>query len=146
MFEYCKSAIEGINFILVEKEEVEEVRRSLTMRFKNESTVPGTRSFHQFIPLTRDKIAMKQCSKDENYDLIHDFSIGAEEKPVNIFVSGYVCCKCDDKIWIGMALEIDMENKDLLIKFIHPALPSHSFYWKDCKDMFCTINEYSVHC
>ena len=57
MFEYCKSAIEGIKFILVEKEEV---RRSLTKRFENASTVPETRSFHQFIPLTRDKIAMKQ--------------------------------------------------------------------------------------
>ena len=27
---------------------------------------------------------MKQCSENENYDLIYDFSIGAEEKPVNI--------------------------------------------------------------
>ena len=83
MFEYCKSATEGIKFILVEKEEVEGVRRSLTMRFKNASTVPGTRNFHQFIPLARDKIAMKQCSEDENYDLIYDFSIRAEEKLVN---------------------------------------------------------------
>ena len=46
-----------------------------------------------------------------------------------------------------MVLEIDMVNKDLLIKFMHIALLSHSFYWKeDFKDMFCTINEYSVHC
>ena len=144
MFEYCKSAIEAIKFILVEKEKVEEVRRSLTMRFENASTVPGTRSFHQFIPLARDKIAIKQCSEDKNYDLIYDFSIGTEEKAVNFFASGYVCCKWDNKIWIGMVLEIDMENKDWLM---HPALPSHSFYWKeDFKDMFCTIYEYSVHC
>ena len=48
-----------------------------------------------------------------------------------------------------MVLEIDMENKDLLIKFMHPALPSHSFYWKeDLKDIYfvplmnilCTVN------
>ena len=39
MFEYCKSAIEGINFILVENEEVKEVRRSLTTRFENASTI-----------------------------------------------------------------------------------------------------------
>ena len=84
MFEYCKSSIEGIKFILVEKEEVEKVR-SLTMRLENASQVPGTRSFYQFIPLVRDKIAMKQCGEDENYDLIYDFSIGAEEKPVIFF-------------------------------------------------------------
>ena len=97
MFEYCKYAIEGIKFIMVEKKKVE-VRRSLTMRFENASTVPET-SFHQFIPLAKDRIAMKQCSKDENYDRIYDFSIGAEEKPVNFFfVPGYVCCKCNNKI------------------------------------------------
>ena len=75
------------------------------------------------------------------------FLLGLKEKTVNFFfVLGYVCCWCDNEIWIGMVLEIDMENKDLLIKFMHPALPSHSFYWEDFKDMFCTINEYSVHC
>ena len=48
-----------------------------------------------------------------------------------------------------MLLEIDMENKELLIKFMHPALPIHSFYWKeDFKDVcfvpsaniLCTVN------
>ena len=73
----------------------------------------------------RDKIAMKQCIKDENYDLIHDFSIGAEEKSVNILVSGYVCCKCNNKIWIGMVLEIDMENKELLILSLCTQLFHH---------------------
>ena len=35
-----------------------------------------------------------------------------------------------------MALEIDMGNNDLLNKFMHPALPSHSFYWiEDFKDI-----------
>ena len=82
---------------------------------------------------------MKQCSEDENYDLIYELSIGAEEK------NSEICCRCD-KIWIDMVLEIDTENKDFQIKFIYPALPSHSFYWKnDFKDMFCAINEYSVH-
>ena len=63
-------------------------------------------------------------------------SVGAEEKPVK-FVSGYVCCRCDNKIWIGMVLEIDMENKELLIKFMHSALPSHSFYWKEDLNVLC---------
>ena len=45
MSEYCKSAIEGIKFILIEKEEVEEARRSRTIRFENASTVPGQEVF-----------------------------------------------------------------------------------------------------
>ena len=140
------TAIEGIKSILIEKEKVEEARRSLTIRFENASTVPGTGSFHQFIPLKRDKIALKQCSEHENYDLIYDFSIGVEEKLVK-FVSVYVYCRYDNNIRTGMLLEIDMENKELLIKFMHPALPIHSFYWKEnFKDMFCGISKYSVHC
>ena len=36
------------------------------MRFKKVFIVPGTRSYHQFIPIVRDEIAMKECSEDEN--------------------------------------------------------------------------------
>ena len=89
---------------------------------------------------------MKQCSKDENYDLIYNFYIGAEEKSVKFVVSGYVCCRCDNSIWIGMVLEIHMENKNLLIKFMHPALLSHSFYWKeDFKDI-CIVALTNILC
>ena len=138
-----ESAIEDIKFILVEKEEVEEMRRGLTMRFENASRVPRTKSFHQFILLAKDKIAMKQCSKDKNYDQTYDFSIEVEHF---FFASGYVCCQCDNKIWIGMVLEINMENNDLLIKFIHPSLPSHSFYWKeDFKDI-CFVPLTNILC
>ena len=47
-------------------------------------------SFHQFIPLARDKTTMKQCSKTENYNLIYDFSIWAKEKPVNFLFQMFV--------------------------------------------------------
>ena len=48
-----------------------------------------------------------------------------------------------------MVLEIDMENKDLLIKFMQLALPSHSFDWKEdfkdicflpLMDILCTVD------
>ena len=57
---------------------------------------------------------MKQFSENENKELIYDFSIGAEKKkqknkkkiPVKCVISGYVCYSCNNKIWIGMVLEI----------------------------------------
>ena len=52
----------SMKFILIEKEENEDARRNLTMRFDNASTVPGTRNFYQFIPRDRNKIVMKQVS------------------------------------------------------------------------------------
>ena len=74
---------------------------------------------------------MKQCSEDEIYDLIFDFSIGAEENQWNFSIQDMFVAGATIKIWIGMVLENDMENKDLQIKLMHPALASHSFYWKE---------------
>ena len=139
MYEFCNSFVQGVNFILIEKEEIDKERRSLTKRFKDATTIPGTRSFHHFNPLGGSRIAMKRCSEDENYDLIYNFSAGAETKIVQCVVSGYVCCKCDNKFWIGIVLEIDTENDDLLIKFMHPALPSHSFYWDQDFEDTCLV-------
>ena len=91
-------------------------------------------------------MSMKQCSEDENSDLIYDLSIRAEEKLVKFVVLGYVCCRCNNKIWIGMVLEINTEIKDLPIKFMHLALPSHWFYWKeDFKDK-CFVPLMNILC
>ena len=82
------------------------------MTFENASLVPGTRSFHQFIPLVRNEIAMKQCSKDENYDLIYDFSIGAEEKPVNFLFWDMFVVSVTIKFGLAWSWKLIMENKD----------------------------------
>ena len=55
----------GIKFIFITKDELTKTQESLEDRFAKAMTIPGTRSYHEFIPLNKNTIAMKYCSKDQ---------------------------------------------------------------------------------
>ena len=44
--------IQGIKFIFITKDELTKTRKSLENRFTKAITIPGTRSYHEFIPLS----------------------------------------------------------------------------------------------
>ena len=58
LFNFCKD-IEGINFIYLSKDEVDATRVKFAKRFDKIETIPGTRSFHNFIPITSNEIRVK---------------------------------------------------------------------------------------
>ena len=37
--------------------------------------------------------------------------------------------------WVGIILEVDTEQDDAKVKFMHPAGPAWSFYWPDVDDI-----------
>ena len=51
MFTYCTNNIKGINFIYISSESLIETRLLQSERFKNVKAIPGTRDFHEFIPV-----------------------------------------------------------------------------------------------
>ena len=52
MFGYCGSSIKGVNFTKIGKQDMAPVRQMLVARFKSGKTFPGTRSYHQYSPLS----------------------------------------------------------------------------------------------
>ena len=69
MFEYCKGEIKGIDFIFVDDSEISELRKNMESGLSNARTFPGTRSFHQFIPLSPNTIAT--LVSEDNYFLFY---------------------------------------------------------------------------
>ena len=55
-----------------------ETQESLEDRFAKTITFPGTRSYHEFIPLSENTSAMKYCSKDQ--EVATTFSFSNEDK------------------------------------------------------------------
>ena len=49
-------------------------RGYLTARFDCGSTVPGTRSFHLFVPQGKGVVSYKRCADDDEFAGTHDFS------------------------------------------------------------------------
>ena len=56
--------IQGIKFILFTKDELIKTPDNSKDRFAKAITIPGTRSYHEFIPPSENTIAMKYCNKD----------------------------------------------------------------------------------
>ena len=62
MFNFCKDNIGGINFIYLSKDKDDATRAKFAKRFDNIKTISGTRSFHEFIPVTPNEIGVTFCS------------------------------------------------------------------------------------
>ena len=68
MCNLCKDNIEGINFIYLSKDEVDATRAKSAKQKQDQEqdSIPGTRSFHKFIPITPNEIGVKFCSEDQD--------------------------------------------------------------------------------
>ena len=75
MFEFCVEEIKGIDFLFLKNQEIGNIRVNMEERYKRADTVPGTRSFHQFIPISDSIIGAKYVSDDQYYAIQFDFSI-----------------------------------------------------------------------
>ena len=119
-------------------------RESLEDRFTKAITIPGTRNYHEFIPLRENTIAMKYCSKDQevatsfsfsNEDKVSDAVNSNEGPSENVKALTFVSCYYDNYWWIGLILEKVDHQEDSRIKSMHPHGPSPSFVWPSFEDI-----------
>jgi hypothetical protein len=108
--------------LFLKSEDIFSVRKSLTPRLNNAKTLPGTRSFHQFIPQDTTSINVKRVFEQEEFNLTFNFT-GSIQNLQEIIAGKYFICKYKMLNWVGLVSEVDEENDDALVKFMHPHLP-----------------------
>ena len=121
-------------FLLAVKETVDKKRSMLDKRFQGTFAVPGTRSFHQFVPVGEHAIATKRCSDDIPFVLQHD--LYCQASVVNVDINDIVSCLYENTWWIGLVMEIENEQNDACGKFMHPHSPGRSFHWPERDDIW----------
>ncbi len=47
----------------------------------------------------------------------------------NVKIMEFIACQYDSFWWVGLVQEIDQEQEDILVKFMHPHGPSLYFTW-----------------
>ena len=117
-----------------------ELRSSHVNRYKGiEDPIPGTRSYHQFIPLSKDRIGARRCSDDAEFACVHDFhaTFCLDEE---IVIGSYAAVVYDQCWWLCLILERNVEERDVQVKFLHPKGPSSYFYWPQ-RDDVCFVPE-----
>ena len=96
-------------------------------RYKRTDTVLGTRSFHQFIPISDSIIGAKYASNDQYYAVQFDFNIVDLLGPGDtLSPSQFVVCLYGRQYWVEVIMEVSTENLDVKVKFMHPKLPTPS--------------------
>ena len=132
MFDFGQQSIKEIDFFFISISDALVDVPMLDNMFKNVETLPGTRSFHEFIPISERHIAAERCSGDETYDIKHDLlKLPAEPQ---IKVLSYVTCSHDNEWRVGIILEINKDERDILVKFMTPNGPAGSFKWPEPDD------------
>ena len=127
----CKTEIPEVSFFGISKARMIEVRQIMQQRYDLGKTIPGTRCSHHFIPLSKKQIFHKLTSEDTDLNLF-EFGFYESNPNLNDFnVATYVCCIYNTFWWIGLIIEIDQEQGDLEIEFMHPHGPKKTFAWPE---------------
>ena len=147
MIDLCREEINEIIFFDISQLEMMNICEKLQNRFEKGRTLPGTRSFHHFVPQSNSKISYKITSNDDffsgSFNFFNDNSFQLEMKMITI--GRFVSCVYDTFWWIGMVEYIDETDGDLSIKFFHPYGPSKSFYWPS-RDDTCDVPINNILC
>ena len=133
LFEWANESISGTIFKYCSTEEYEDVKGQLENRFQNSRTIPGTRKLHSFVPISRDTLNVQ----------VYSFSTVPKEEKVAKqdselvidSISGFVTCTYDRKWWLACVLNVDAENAEAKVTFLHPHGPSRSFKYPNIPDI-----------
>ena len=105
---------------------------------KTTKTLPSTHSYHNFTPISNTKIGTKVVSEQLEYSFVFNFQTDEIIKEclfINMSFEVFVCLIYDNNPWIGLVEEINIENKDFQVRFMHPCYPSRSYYWPSRNDV-----------
>ena len=81
LFGFCVEEIKGIEFLFLKNQEIGNIKVNMEERYKRTDTVPGTRSFHQFILIPDSIIGAKYVSDVQYYAIQFDFNIVHLSRP-----------------------------------------------------------------
>ena len=139
-FDFCITHISNMNFHFDSREELQVIRSVLETSFRDLHTLPGTRNFHNFRPLDAvGTIEARRISTDKEPALTFNLkSIPLFTNADRLYPGCFIACIYDDLWYFGMVSEVNQNERDVLVKFLHPNGPSPSFYWPSFDDI-CAI-------
>ena len=93
------------------------------------------------------QIGYKRVSDDNDYAGTFPFSEAANPKVGfdKISANEYVACYYNSGWWVGLVQDVNCDEKDAEIIFLHPAGPSNCFTWAKRKDV-CLVPCMNVIC
>ena len=132
-YEYCR-------IIYIPKDDLTQVRTKLKTRYELGHTVPGTRSYHVFIPQNIGIISFKRIGEDKEISGQHSF-FQSQQTSIIPNYQDYVAVKYDHHWWIGLVVAVESVSMKAKIKFMSPHDPTRNFFWSQRDDICWVTND-----
>lgn len=122
-----------ISFHFISKESVELTRSILENHFNDVLTLPGTRLFHSFQPMDHSgNVEARRISKNDKancivFNLLNNQQHSQLVELEDLIPGCFSACAYDSLWYFGMVYEVNPEEKDVTVKFLHPNRLSPSF-------------------
>lgn len=123
MFSFCSENLKGIKYFYVDSEEITKNETELQVRVKECLTIPGTRSFHRFLPVADDKV---QCYKTSQSSTFTEM-VTTKKVSLNLEDNDVIACTYDKQWWLGTIKNVNLEHNDCFVHFFEPSGPRTTF-------------------
>ena len=114
----------------------EQEAKILAERFKYCRTVPGTRSFHSFIPISISSVDVMPFSlgTKKRTERVTSANITEEALPLSA-LKRYVTVAYEGSCWLGYVVKVDINARLVEVNFLHPKLPAQSYVYPRHQDI-----------
>eukprot|EP00731_Ephydatia_muelleri_P014922 Em0008g642a len=138
LFDFVSQEIIGIHFAYATSQEYEEEAKLLKERFSHSKTIPGTRSFHSFIPNSNFSVEVKPYSKStkKKIEKVTSAHIHVAQDTLQLStLKGYVTVTYEENCWLGQVMKVDLQARLVEVNFLHPKLPAKSYFYPQHQDI-----------
>ena len=136
LYEWASAAIPNIHFEYSTMQDYERESVHLEERFVRSCTIPGTRKYHSFVPVSKDKVKVSFYSNSVAY-MEERVQMAQNDLQLESIV-GFVTSKMDCKWWLSCVIEVIQANSCVTLTLLHPHGPSASFKFPASPDV-CTV-------
>eukprot|EP00731_Ephydatia_muelleri_P017532 Em0010g630a len=135
LYQFALQEIKGIHFSYGTLQEHKDEADFLAERFKYSRTVPGTRSFHSFIPISISSVEVRPYSLGTMKRTERVTSAHVPEPVPLSAIKSYVTVAYGGDCWLGYVTKVDMESRLVEVNFLHPQLPAKSYIYPRRQDI-----------
>ena len=133
LFDWPFTALPSIHFGYCNMEEYKRIQNSLEQCFRDSRTIPGKRTLHSFVPISRRRVRVHNFSSSATFKE-ERVTLKTSDLQVDSIV-GFVTCLYDEKWWLACVLQIIQEDSQVKLTFLHPLGPSSSFKYPGTQDI-----------
>jgi hypothetical protein len=128
LFQWCTQHIANMKMFYVSSEDVRENQTRLNPRLSEAKTLPGTQSFHRFVPSSTSKYHMNatDISENENFKTFQILPIPETYSNVDfnsVSTGNHVACfySEDGKWYLAKVIDRNNEQQECLMQFYQPS-------------------------